>query len=114
MARVSIDGASSSSASSSRDPGKSTGSASKKSSGAGLDKAQKIKAAVAVGIIVLAGLFIAWNSGLFEGRPRVDANAPPDATPEETAAFEEAQKAAEQQPRSSGSTRLPPMPLGSN
>lgn len=111
MARVSIESGSSS--------GKSSGSGKKSSGGksGGLDSAQKIKAGIAVGVIVLAAAFIMWNAGLFESRPRFDANATPDASPEETAAFNQAQQQQQQQqqqPQSTGSTRLPPMPLGSN
>jgi hypothetical protein len=117
MARVSIDSLQSSESSSKS--GRSAKSASKakaaKPDGAGLDSKQKVKAAIAVGVIILAGAFIAWNSGLFESAPKIDANAAPDATPQETQAFQESQKQAEQQQqKTTGNTRLPPMPLGSN
>ena len=88
----------------------SSGKKKKGGGGAGLDKAQKIKAAVAIAVIILAGGFIAWSNGLLDGKPRANASGPPDVTPEDQNAFDQ-----NQQPKSTGSTRLPPpMPLGSN
>jgi hypothetical protein len=119
MARVSIDSLQAAESGSKTAPPKATGGTPKpgKPSGGGLDPKQKMKAVIAVVIIVVAGVVIAWNSGLFEGSPEVDASAPPDATNEEARAFEEAQKREQQQqaqPSGSGTTRMPPMPLGSN
>lgn len=110
--RVSIDDTGSAKKSSLMDDvGGGSTSKNKKSGGGGgggLDSKQKIKAAVAVAVIVLCGGFIAWQNGLFAGKPKL--NAPPQVTPEEQEAFDQ-----NQQPKSTGGTRLPPpMPVGSN
>ncbi len=113
MARVSIDSGSSSSKAGSGSAKKSSGK-----SGGGDAKSQKVKAIGAVAVLALAAVIIMWNAGLFESRPHFDASAPPEATPEQTAAFNKAeqqqQKQQGQHPPSTGGTRLPPMPLGSN
>jgi len=107
--RVSIDNSGSTSKPSSLVDDSFKGQKSKrKGKGSELDQAQKIKAGVAIGVIVLAACFIAWNLGLFQGRGNTAAPA------EMTQADKDAIEELEQQQRSTGGSRLPPMPLGAN
>lgn len=111
MARLSLDDSNSSSSSSSA---KTKASKSKKGGGLGLgnlDSGQKVKAGIAIGVILLAGVFILYSLGLFDGLFRSQASSNSGATPEEVQAYEEAVRQQEQMMRRSGT---PPRPVGAN
>lgn len=124
MARVSLDDMSSAESSKGGSSKKSAGHGSlvgdagthksRKAKG-GMDPQQKIKAGIAAAIIVLAGGFIVWNTGMLSGGSGVNPNAAPDATAEQVQQYNDNVKQQEQQQqKSTGSSRLPPMPLGAN
>jgi len=111
--RVSIEnsGSKGSSSSSDKRSSHSGGHSDKKSSrkSSTLDDKQKIKAAVAVAIIVLAAGWIAYSTGLFDGGAPVSTAAEP--TPEQLQ--ELAKQAVQENSESGGGARLnPAMPLG--
>lgn len=116
MARVSLDDLSSS------ESAKGGSSRSSKPAGGkspklteGLDPKQKIKAGVAIGVIVLAGAFIVWNTGLLNSGQQQAATGAPDATAEEVQAYNEALEKQERARTTGGNnTREAPMPLGAN
>lgn len=98
--RVSLEGNSTES--------KKTSAASKSGKGAPLDSKQKIKAIVAVVVIIGAAFMIARSMGVFDSRPKGGAAAEP--TPEQ---LEELAKQEAAQEPTSGNMRVAPMPLGS-
>jgi hypothetical protein len=55
-------------------------------------KNQGMKLAVAVGLLVVAGVIVAWSQGLFNGKEP----PPPPPTAEEQKAYQDAQKRTEQ------------------
>lgn len=118
MARVSLDDMSSAESSKSgpsRPARDTSGGGKSAKAGASLDPKQKIKAAVALAVIVVAGGFIVWNTGLLDSGSPQAASGPPDATAEQIQAYnEEVQRQEEQQRRSGNNTREVPMPLGAN
>ena len=108
MPRISIDSAGSGSKS------KSSGSSGKSKSSGGpsgpTTKDQKVKLIVAVSVIVLCGVFLAYMNGLFDFGP----GAPLPPTPEEQKAFEEQQRQMSEPIRlPDGRVVTPPPPAGS-
>lgn len=79
-----------------------------KAAGAPLDKKQKVKAIVAVSVIVVAGLFIAYTQGVFDSGPQGGNALEP--TPE---VLDQLAKQQEQEKQNMGGSRIAPqMPLG--
>lgn len=115
MARVSLDdGGSGPSTSSSKSKASTRASKPEKSGGSAapggkLDSKQKVKAIGAVSVIVLAGVFIAWQLGLFgSGGGEVD----PGITEEQVRAYNEQVQREEREQRENA-TRME-APVGAN
>jgi hypothetical protein len=107
--RVSIDSPTPEKSSGSSGKGRSKGRQSGEK--ASLDQKQKIKAGVAVGVIVLAAAWIGYSAGLFSfGPPRQVVTEPTEA---ELEAFNKA-AAEEEKQLNPGNARVAPMPLGIN
>lgn len=47
-----------------------------------MEKDQKVKLLIGVVVLVLAGLLLAWNFGLFESAPTRPTQPPPNAAPQ--------------------------------
>lgn len=122
MARVSLDdasGSSSSKSSSSRSGASSArrggGSSAPEGKGLGsLDQKQKIKAGASVAVILLAGVFIAWQMGLLNFGSAAPRDPNTDVTAEEVKAYNEQVKREEEALKRTGSSGEVPVPLGAN